>query len=99
MRLRSAGGLRDLLHLFSSSHGVGAICGIGHLHGMRLSTPWLQRSCSRRTTPWPYRRGNPVVQIALSRRDVIRDAAHDWLWIVGRGELDVPRLVKVKVGG
>jgi len=41
---------------------------------------------------------DPVVQIAVSRRYVIKDATHDRLWIVRRGEFDVPRLVKVKVG-
>jgi len=44
-------------------------------------------------------RGDPVVQIALSRREVIKDAAHECLWIVRRGEFEVPRLVKLKVGG
>ena len=39
-----------------------------------------------------------LVQIAVSRRYVIKDAAHGRLWIVRRSEFDVPRLVKVKVG-
>jgi hypothetical protein len=43
-------------------------------------------------------RGETVVRITLPRRDTIKDAAHDWLWIVRKDELDVPRLVKLKVG-
>lgn len=35
----------------------------------------------------------------LPRRDTIKDAGHDWLRIVRKDELDVPRLVKLKVGG
>ena len=38
-----------------------------------------------------------AVQITLPRRDTIKDAAHDWLWLVRKDELDVPRLVKLKV--
>ena len=38
-----------------------------------------------------------LVQFTLSRRDVIKDAVHDWLWIVRRGEFHVPRLVKLRV--
>jgi hypothetical protein len=34
---------------------------------------------------------NAVVQITLPRRDVIKKAAHDWLWIVRKDELDVAR--------
>ena len=44
-------------------------------------------------------RGDPVVRITLPRGDTIKDAAHDWLWIVGKDDLDVPRLVKLTVGG
>jgi len=43
-------------------------------------------------------RGEPAVRITLPRRDTIKDAAHDWIWIVRKDELDVPRLVKLKVG-
>lgn len=61
---------------------------------------WLRGFFTSDEVPWTRYplRGDPVLQVALSRRDVIKDAAHDWLWIVQRGELDVPRLVKLKVG-
>ena len=62
---------------------------------------WLRGFSTSEEVTWTRHslRGDPVVQVALSRRDVIKDAAHDWLWIVRRGEFDVPRLVKLKVGG
>jgi hypothetical protein len=44
-------------------------------------------------------RGEPAVRITLPRGDTIRDAEDDWLWIVRKDELDVPRLVKLKVEG
>jgi hypothetical protein len=44
-------------------------------------------------------RGEPAVRITLPRGDTVKDAAYDWLWIVRKDELDVPRLVKLKVGG
>jgi hypothetical protein len=61
---------------------------------------WLRGFSTSEEVTWTRHslRGGPVVQITLPLRDTIKDAAHDWLWIVRKDELDVPRLVKLKVG-
>jgi hypothetical protein len=62
---------------------------------------WLRGFSTSEEVTWTRYslRGKPAVRITLPRRDTIKDAAHDWLWIVRRGEFDVPRLVKLKVEG